>query len=275
MSIHMDLVIGTPDESVDMKTGLETMSGVSDSVRYISETILSEKSPQKTNHKRKVRTQLKKTFKGSYGHIFSIEVYDDELNKRLKVVGRAVFMELIAFFFSEALYKESDKLSPKASAIVEKLGVEAENLIKHLRKSALRNLHEVPKKFGYPVNIRFRKNRYEQRVVGQFNRSTADAVEAKKSDEEYWVRAGITRFNINTGNGRLVVEGKEETTAFGFLSPYKLLTVKAKKFISENLDYNNGLNNDSWRCVEIRVVPVKIKDGTVVKYLINGFRSDE
>ncbi|WP_166253688.1 hypothetical protein [Marinobacter salicampi] len=270
MSISMDLVINTPEGSVDMKAGLDTMSGVSGSVQTIAETILLKKAPHRNSGKKKVRTILKQTFKGSYGHIFSVDVDDDNLTKRLRSIGRPVFVELISYFFAESLYKEHQNLSPRANKVVEDLGNEANELIRQLRKSPLRKLHEVSRKFDLVVKIRYRKNKHDKTIIGAFDRSTAEAVDAKKSREEYWIKAGISRFNINTGNGRLVVEGDDHTVAFGF-SSYKNLTMKAKKFFTENLNYNNGLEAENYKYLSLNVSPVKLRDGTVVKYMVKGY----
>ncbi len=43
MEVNFDLVIGSEDYTVDMQAGLETMHGVSDSTRLISEAILTNK----------------------------------------------------------------------------------------------------------------------------------------------------------------------------------------------------------------------------------------
>lgn len=72
MTLNLDLVIETEEDSIDMKAGLESMQGVSDAVRCIAESVLTEKVPKRHTSKSKVRTSLKKSFKGSYGHIFSL-----------------------------------------------------------------------------------------------------------------------------------------------------------------------------------------------------------
>jgi hypothetical protein len=270
VSINMDLVINTPDEAVDMKAGLDTMSGVSGSVQTIAETILLKKAPHRNSGKKKVRTTLKKSFKGSYGHVFSIDVNDEKLTERLRSITRAVFVELISYFFSESLYQDHRELSPRANKVVEDLGNEANELIRQLRKSPLRKLHEVSRKFNLNVKVRYRKSRYDQTVLGEFDQLTAEAVDARKTRDEFWISAGISRFNINTGNGRLVVEGQQDTVAFGFAS-YKNLTIKAKKKFTENLNFNNGLEADQYKYFDLRVSPVKLKDGTVVKYMVKGY----
>lgn len=94
MSINFDVVINTTEDSVDMKSGLDTLQGVSDATRYIAETILGERVPERQTHKARVRTTLKQTFSGSYGQKFSIDIFDDKLQNRFNKIGKAVFSEL-------------------------------------------------------------------------------------------------------------------------------------------------------------------------------------
>ncbi|TPT11848.1 hypothetical protein [Acinetobacter baumannii] len=63
MEVNFDLVIGSEDYTVDMQAGLETMHGVSDSTRLISEAILTNKVSTKKTHKSDIRTSLKKHLK--------------------------------------------------------------------------------------------------------------------------------------------------------------------------------------------------------------------
>jgi len=125
MAINLDLVIESDEDSIDMKSGLDTMQGVSDSVRCVAESILTEKVPERQTSKSKVRTSLKKSFKGSYGHIFSLDVYDTQLQKKLNSIGRPAFIELITYFISEALYQDSNPLSNKAHKVLDALGKKA------------------------------------------------------------------------------------------------------------------------------------------------------
>lgn len=275
MSINLDLIIDTPDHSVDMKSGLSTLQGASDASRLIAETVLTEKTPQRLSHKDKVRTTLKQSFKSSYGHIFSIDIHDDDLKKRFNTIGKAVFAELISYFISESLYKEPKPLSEKGQKIVDKLGESAEELIKQLRVSALENIHDVPMKFEHDVKIRFRKSRDEQTVIGIFNQQTAKVLQATEAEEKIDIVASITRLNINTGNGRLLLKEAEETVAFGFGIEYKAVGFNAKKLFSENLNYNNGLRNEDWKYLRISAVPIKLRDGKIIKYIVKGFYDDK
>lgn len=271
MTINLDLVIDTEDESVDMKAGLESMMGVSDAVRCVAETILTEKTPKRQSHKSSVRTTLKKSFKGSYGHIFSLDISDPELLKKLNRIGRSAFIELITYFISESLYKESNPLSLKAQRVVDGLGEKAEELVKQLRVSSLENIHEVSMKFNHDIKIRYRESRDSQIVIAKFDKNTAKVLQAKPTSEKYDINAIVTRLNIHTGNGRLQIFGADETVAFGFGIEYKEVNIRAKKIFSENLNQNNGISRDKWIYLKISVSPIKLLDGKIVKFIVKGF----
>ncbi|MEI7255873.1 hypothetical protein [Dickeya dadantii] len=278
MSIDFDVVINSPDLSIDMKSGLDTLQGVSDSSRFIAETILGEvreNVPKKILHTSKVRTNLKKNFKGSYGQIFSIDIYDEELKKRFNKIGKSVFAEIMSYFINESLYLESEDLSDKAQKIVDGLGEKPDELVKQLRVSSLENAHEIAIKFDREIKIRYRKSKSEQIELAQLNKKTALTFKAQESKTKEDIVASITRLNINTGNGRLLVKGSSETIAFGFLVKYKEVKLEAKKVFSKNLDTNNGLSSESWSFLKLQVQPVKLQDGKIIKYMITGMYNNE
>jgi len=274
MSINLDVVIDTPEHTVDMKAGLDTLQGVSDAVRQISETILTGHTPQRLTHKSKVRTALKQSFKGSYGHVFGLEIFDDILKAKFRSIGRVVFSELISHFLVEALYLESRPLSNRAQKIVDGLGVVVDHLLAQMRVSALENIHEISTKFDHEVKIRFRKSRDEQTVLARFNRETAEVLQAEETDEKVDLMVAITRLNINTGNGRFHLEGEADTVAFGFGIEYRAVKFDAKKVFSENLNHNNGLESKNWRRLKVSATPIKLKDGKVIKYIVKGLYRD-
>ncbi|RQT09810.1 hypothetical protein [Burkholderia contaminans] len=269
MAFDFDAVINTPEGSVDMKAGLETLQGVSDAARCIAETLLTEHVPKRQTHKKDVRTILKQSFKGSYGHVFGIEIYDEDAQKKLRKMSRPVFLELMDYFLNEAVYKDHEyELSEAANRIMQELGEKADILTKQLRKSAMHNLHAVPEKFGYGVKIRYRKNRDDQTTLASFDQVTAATISAKPAREDVKITVAITRLNINTGNGRLNVLGSDDTVAFGFKGLYARVSNAIKEPISVNLAYNNLRTSDQWQYMEIVARPIQLRDGKVIKYIV-------
>jgi ElaB/YqjD/DUF883 family membrane-anchored ribosome-binding protein len=270
--LNFDVVVDTPSQAVDMKAGLETLQGVSDATRFIAETVLTEHVPMRLSHKSSVRTTLKQTFNGSYGQIYSLDIADS-LNKKINAIGKTVLTELISYFLNEALYTEPQHLSDKAQKIFDNLGDSSEQLVEQLRKSALENIHEISTKFNHEVKVRVRQSRDNQTVLAKFNNETAQVLLAEELDEEADLTVSITRLNINTGNGRLLIDGETDTVAFGFAHEYKDIRLSAKKKFSENLDHNNGLQPQNWLHLKITATPIKLKSGKVVKYIVRRFTS--
>jgi len=217
---------------------------------------------------------LKKSFKGSYGHTFSLDIHDQDLSKRLNSISRSAFIELISYFISESLYMESTPLSAKAQNVLNSLGEKAEGVVKQLRVSSLENIHEISTKFGHDLKIRYRKSSHDITAIAKFDRNTAEVLQATPSNETIDLSIIVTRLNIHTGNGRLQIEGQDETTAFGFGIKYKEVNIRAKKLFSENLDHNNGLERDKWKYLRISTTPIRLRDGKIVKYVVKGFYED-
>ncbi|WP_313328493.1 hypothetical protein [Stutzerimonas balearica] len=268
----MDVLIESPDYEIDMKAGLETLQGISEATRCVAETLITGKVPQRKSYRSSVRTNLKKTFKGSYGQIFSLEITNEDQRQKFRKIGNGTFVELFSFFMKESLYLESAKLSKKAEAIIEGLGDNAEQLVKQLRVSAMADAHRISKAFNQSVTIRHRKSIQEKPHIAKFDRKTVMALEAREKEQTVEITAGITRLNIHTGNGRLLLKGHEETVAFGFGIGYKEVALDAKKKFSENLDRNNGINNDAWEYLSITATPIRQRDGKIVKYIVRAYR---
>ncbi|MDO6611397.1 hypothetical protein Q4601_14385 [Shewanella sp. 1_MG-2023] len=271
MAINFDIIIETPEHTVDMKSALETLKGISDTTRCIADTVLTGRVIKKQYHTNNVRTSLKENFKGSYGQVFSIDIYDPVLEAKFKSIGKPCFTEVITYFISESLFLESKELTPKAQKIINNLGEKSEELVEHLRASSLESIHEISTKFNHDIKFRYRKSRNKQVVLGSFNRTTARTLQATLEDVEEDIVVSITRLNIYTGNGRLQLKGTDETIAFGFNLKYKAVKVEAKKIFSTNLNDNNGLNEDKWKYLRLSASPMKLRGGKVVKYIIKGF----
>lgn len=274
MPINLEVLVDSPEYEIDMKSGLETLQGVSDATRCIAEALVTGKVPQRQRGTTGVRTILKRTFKGSYGQIYSVEMGNDQQKAEYRKIGNAAFAELMAYFMNESLYKDSPVLSEKAQKVLDRLGDVAEKLVRQLRVSSMENIHQISVKFNYPVQIRYRKSLEDRIEIAKFNRETVLALQAKESVDKVDLVAGVTRLNINTGNGRLLLKGAEETVAFGFGIEYKSVRLEAKKVFSENLNFNNGLEGDKWKYLRLSARPVRLRDGRIVKYIVTNFYED-
>ncbi|AVQ88999.1 hypothetical protein C7R88_16975 (plasmid) [Plesiomonas shigelloides] len=268
MSLNFDVVIESDDYSVDMTAGLETIQGASEITRIVTETILTENVPQRLSKNAKIRTKMKRSFEGSYGIKYSVELDDPDLKKRLRSIGKQTLHELIHYFVSESLYMESNKLSEKSEKTLLKLSSMEDKLVEQLRKSSLEHLLSMSKHFNKSVKLHYYKSATDKIEVASVNKNSCGVLVPQIDDTKITFEASITRLNINTGNGRLLIKGEDETVAFGFPSSYKEVKQFAKKKFSENLDKNNGIPSESWLTLTLQAKSVKLSNGRVIKYLI-------
>ncbi|HHX8696938.1 TPA: hypothetical protein ACVO4Y_002468 [Vibrio diabolicus] len=279
MGVNFDVWIESEDFSVDMNTGLETLRGASEVIRKVAGTLLNEKVPKQLMADTKVRTKLRKNFKGSFIQTFSLELEDIELQHRFKGIGKAVFTELVSYFIHEALYLESAILSPKAQKIHDRIGDDlAEELTSELRVSSLTHLHAVSTHFNKEVKLRYRKNRVDQQTLAKLNGGTGATLKPRTDRKSIEFDASITRLNINTGNGRLQLRGADETIAFGFPQQIKFIEQNKalKQKLSDNLHVNNGLgaDRDNWKTLRLKAHTQKTNSGRIIKYIIEGILAD-
>ncbi|EHU2107350.1 hypothetical protein NRA33_09965 [Acinetobacter baumannii] len=271
MDVKFDLIINTDDYAVDMKTGLESMQGISDTFRLIGEALLTDDVADRKTHRNDVRTNLERNFKGSYGQIFSLEPHKKEAILALRKMGKETFVALVDYFLAEALYQEPLELDEKAQEVLESLSKKTVQQLMTKLRNPLINIHKVNRAFGYTVNVRYRKYGDNPQLIQTFDANTLEALNAVESNENVEIKAAITRINIHTGNGRIQLKDKKTTIAFGFGKVFSTLPSEIKKIFSTNLDHNMGINQTQWQYLNLIVSPVKLGDGTIVKYVFKEF----
>ncbi|HAS6193429.1 TPA: hypothetical protein I7169_14170 [Vibrio vulnificus] len=270
--MKLDLIIKTEEHAVDMKTGLETISGASEAVRSVVEAALTDNVSQRTTSANKIRNKMMESFEGSYGLVFEVGTEDPELKAKLSSIGSETMSQVISYFMSEALYIDSPPLSLEATRVISNISENTqESLVEKLRRSPLQNAVSVPSSYGYEVVLKTHIGRFEKRDIITLSHGSKTNLSPRPNREVIRFRACITRLNINTGNGRLLIEGESDTVAFGFPSAYKEVRVAAKKRFSENLDKNNGVSSDQWEYIDIVATTLRQKSGHIIKYLISGF----
>ncbi|EHK9003767.1 hypothetical protein KCU40_002620 [Vibrio vulnificus] len=275
MSISFDVVINSSEYAVDMKAGLETMQGVSDSTRIISEAICAGRVVKRQRTSSKLRTNMKETFEGSYGQVFSVDFYDKATKDKFESIGEKTFIELIQHFILVALYLDVPELSSSATRILDEMGDNARQLVEQLRLSPLKKLHSIANKFDRTITIRHRNANGNADMVASFNHGTSASLMTRRGRDVQVIEAAVTRFNINTGNGRLFLRNNPtlETVAFGF-KDYKGIKVSHKRIFTGNLNYNNGLSSDDWRYMRLAVYPEHTRDGRIVRYMISRIHEE-
>ncbi|PSS70307.1 hypothetical protein [Shewanella algae] len=268
MGIEFDVVMDSKDYSIEMNAGLETLLGASETTRRIVETVLTERVPEKLTNSNKVQSRLKKTFQGSFGQRFSLEIEDEKVKRKMRSIGKEVIIELIQHFVNEGLYRQPITLSAKAKKRLKELDQVEDKLIDVLRKSSFEHLHSLSSNFGRDVKLRYRKNLADVRNIANINRSSCATLKPKINRMQSEIVASITRLNIHTGNGRLQLIGSNETVAFGFEQKYHLVPSAIKSRLSNDLDHNNKVAQPEWSTLKLRVHTLNLKSGKIVKYII-------
>ena len=272
--IKFDVVINNDDFEIDMKSGLETLQGISDMVRLIGEAILTDSISERKTHKNSIRTNLERNFKGSYGQIFNLSTYDDNLDKKLRTIGKDNFIDLLNFFIKESIY-EDYKLISSASKIYQNLD---ESLVTELMekiRSPLITAHNICKTFNFDITLRYRKYKSEPQMIQVFNKVTESKIVAISDDKITTITAAITRINIHTGNGRIQLKNSNETIAFGFAGNFKSISKSIKSQISSNLNNNMTIEDtDNWKYLELKVKSIKLGNGDIIKYIFDSLGTD-
>ncbi len=266
MKVSYDVVIKSGAQDVDMEYGLDTLSGTAEVTCILAEAILRKKIIKRRTHVNPARTILKQSFKSSYGQNFDLIVNEPALAAELKKMTRSVFSEVMGYFISKSLYLEIKELSPKAASVIEELGDIEDDLIERVRQPLVR-MHRVNLQKNFDIELNYKKPAGEQSVAKLDTMTATNLTQSKISPTQVVINAVITRFNSRTGNGRLVIEGEDDTVAFGFYMPLKSISAAQKSMISLNLHNNNG-RHENYIYLQLTVNKVVIKSGDVVKYLI-------
>ena len=272
LKMKLDLIIQTVGHEVDMRTGLETISGASEAVRCVVEAAITDNVPKRNTSANQIRNIMMESFEGSYGLVFKVSTEEPDLRARLTAIGNETMSQVIGYFISEALYLEYVALSEDSIRIIDGISEETQNqLLDKLRRSPLQNAGAVPSTYGHNVVLKTHTGEIERREIITLTRTCKTNLSPKINKTVINLRVCITRLNINTGNGRLLIEGSSETIAFGFPSAYKEVRIAAKKRFSQNLDRNNGVPSDEWEYIDISAMSLRLKSGHIIKYLISGF----
>ncbi|WFX57479.1 hypothetical protein NFK08_17230 [Enterobacter roggenkampii] len=268
MNINFDIVIDSKEHQVDMDYGLKTLAGTSRVVSTLAEAILKQEVSERRTSVNDIRTQLKQSFKSSYGQNFCIEINDPVLKRKLKRIGNDVFCEVMSYFIAESLFLEPNKLSAGATVIVAELENIEDKLIDVLRR-ALVDMHKITAMNSFNVELNHKPRGDRTRIAMLTPKTAQHITETEEGKREYQITVIFTRFNSMTGNGRLIVQGDDQTTAFGLAKGLRHVPLDFKKKITENLHRNNGLHKDNWHYITLTVHDLKLGSGEVVKYFIH------
>ncbi|HBP3595450.1 hypothetical protein [Escherichia coli] len=270
MKVSYDLIIESGEEELDMEYGLETLAGTAEVTCILAEAILRKRIIRRRSHVNPARAVLKKNFTGSYGQNFDIVIHERALITELTRMTRSVFSEVMGYFMLEAMYMRTRQVSPEAAVIINDLSEIADELIDRIRAPLVR-MHKINLQKNYEIQLNYKKPADKENVIRLNETTASNLTDSRVGGDRFDIRAMITRFNARTGTGRLVLDGENDTVAFGFSAPLRDIPPAQKSKISLNLHTNNGLN-DNYNYLVLNVSPVLGYGDVIVKYSVHLVR---
>lgn len=266
--VDFELKIDSGKTLVDMEYGLETMSGFSGAIAITADCILSNEVPSQMNYSANVRAKLMSACLGSYIQDFKLVVSDPVKSAKLAQIGNSVLSELITYFICETMYVEPPALTKKAERLLSKLEKIESKIIDRIHER-VKDMHKVSRSSKYPVILK-RKTQLRTFKLLEINEATSSNLFNLTTDQQpEEINAIITRFNLFTGNGRLLADGFATTIPFGFSGPYSKVKSSIKRMMSENLHNNNAIEDEDIVRLRITAKARRNTSGDVVKYLID------
>ncbi|HED1243075.1 TPA: hypothetical protein R4S04_000904 [Enterobacter bugandensis] len=268
MSVNYDVVIKSGDSAVEMSAALETLAGARDVACLLAEAILRKKVVHRITTSSPATAVLHQSFQSSYGQNFELVIHDAKLNARLIEMTNPVFVEIMSFYISEALYIQNPPLSARAQGYLAELEYLEDDIVDRIR-NPLKQMHKINYRSHWDVEFNYKNDQRKRKIVNLNTQTGNNLVYTETKRENIEIIAVVTRFNSRTGNGRLVLQGENDTTAFGFYMPFGTVSASKKKMMSGNLDDNTG-KRDDFIYLRMIVSRVVIKSGETVKYLVHS-----
>lgn len=252
---------------VDMNYALDTMKGFSSVISAVSEGALSNEFKSKSSVADDIRTELLESFLGSYVQKFRLKINDPLKEQKLKKMSNSVLAELITYYVNEVLHTKQPQLSKKADRHIKRLEPIESKIIERI-SSWVADMHILSVRKDYTVKL-YRLTELKKYNLFEVNKTTyGNAFELTEDANEVKINAVISRFNIFTGNGRLLIDGENSTIPFGFSGAYSKVKSSFKQKISRNLLANTAVPDDKRVNVTLTVKPKRNKSSEVVKYVV-------
>jgi len=254
-------------ELVDMNYALDTMKGFSATISAVAEGALSPSFKTRSSTADDIRTELLEGVLGSYEQKFRLKVNDPLKEHKLKQMSNSVLSEMITYYVNEVLHANQPQMSKKAEKLIKNLEPIESKVIKRI-SSWVEDMHTLSVRKNYVVKL-YRLTPQKRYNVFEVNKTTyGNVFELTEDANMSVIEVVISRFNIFTGNGRLLCEGENSTVPFGFSGAYSKVKESFKKSISYNLSANTAVPDDKRVTIRLEVKAKKNKAGETIKYMI-------
>lgn len=270
INLDMDVVVGHEQDDFDeleMNSGTKVFSGASDITQITASTILDISVPKKSTSIHGLRNMFKHTFDGSFGQHFNLRIEDPEKIARFGEIGKTVFFDVMSYYIAKGMGINHILSSDGSIALVEELEPLERQLLMRIQ-DPIENMHRTVEKQGYNVLLR-RRTLHREFVIAKMDTSSLYNINVEyESPQPIEEDVIITRFNMLTGTGRLLLDRKADSVAFRHALNWDHVLQSQKNKFSKNLDVNNRGGKDAF--IPIRISANELKDhiGELKTYII-------
>lgn len=270
INLDMDVVVGHGQndfEELEMNSGIKVFAGASDITQITTSTILDDSVPKKSTSIHGLRNMFKHTFDGSFGQNFDLRIDDPEKIKRFNEIGRIVFFDVMSYYISKGMGIAHNLKSQKAIDLVERLKPLEKQLLIRIQEP-IQNLHKTVEKQKYNVLLR-RRTANKEFVVAKMDAQTLFNINVEhESAQPVEEDVIITRFNMLTGTGRLLLDRQADSVAFRHHLNWEHVLQSQKNKFSRNLDRNNRGGKDAFIPITISAYELRDHIGELKAYII-------
>lgn len=264
MKIPMDVTISTGAnefQDLDFYYGAKALEGTSEVVALVAHTILNETLTKQVPSIEGIRANLRKSFVGSHGQKFELEIFGSEQLRVFRYIGKEGFFQIMEYYIGLATGVSSEITKDSAIRWERSYIKDDVDLIKRIREPLLR-IHKPIENQGYKVKINRGK-----KTVSEFNEKTLEYIAHEVQDtKSIIIEAVITRFNSLTGTGRLLTDENLPSVSFSPKNQWKTFQFKQRKIFSKNLDRNNA--SEEFLPIRLEVLKVTGTQNTIKHYRV-------
>lgn len=270
INLDMDVVVGHGQddfEELEMTSGIKVFSGASDITQITASTILDDSVPKKSTSIHGLRNIFKHTFDGSFGQKFCVRIEDPEKITRFNEIGKTVFFDVMSYYISKGM-GEVHNLTNQASIDLANELEPLERTLLNRIQDPIENMHRTVDKQGYNVLLR-RRTPQRKIIIAKMDSATLYNINIEhESPQPVQENVIITRFNMLTGTGRLLLDRQSDSIAFRHALNWEHVLQSQKNKFSRNLDVNNRGGRDAFIPITISAIELRNHIGELKTYII-------
>jgi len=270
INIDMDVVVGHAQdnfEELEMNSGIKVFAGASDLTQITASAILEASVPKKSTSIHGLMNVFKHTFDGSFGQRFNLRIEDVDKIRRFNEIGKSVFFDVMSYYIFKGMGVEHILATQDARDLVQQLEPVERALLNRIQ-DPIENMHRTVDKDGYNVLLR-RRTPQRKFVLAKMDAATLYNINVEhESPQPVQENVIITRFNMLTGTGRLLLDRASDSVAFRHELNWDHVLQSQKNKFSQNLDVNNRGGRDAFIPITIHANELRDHIGELKTYII-------